>query len=395
MGKIFLKGEWIEYKEHVKIGQLVRLLCGQWTINDDGEWIFLGDPTEVEHFIVASTSNNLHTFFANVRAELLLPTTKPLLLTYRLPDSMMETQTLKEAPQKIINDEDVECLMSIQEWRTEVSVSVTYGAVGFAKFDFLSRSSFTIGDTTYLAEGITEKQHLAAINEEVVEEQIKCNGKVLREIVSEEKLVLLYRLSFEIEKAKHATQLNISQTKRMGEEDSSGSNGKRIHCEEMLSNSHRRGIQNNPIPSKGGTVLEHSRKRRFMEEGSEDATFYNPTVGDILVETEYWETDGVEGCDDIINLSSELNLEDEVSPICDHEFVDIGGSSTGSTTAAAYGYVGDRANNINITIEHRYNNPRPGNPGEESEASQYERRMTGQGGVDDSFSEVCGPNGLY
>lgn len=49
------------------------------------------------------------------------------------------------------------------------------------------------------------------------------------------------------------------------------------------------------------------------------------------VDREYWETGETEGCDDIINLSSDLNFEDDLSPLCDNDVVDIDGSSTGST----------------------------------------------------------------
>lgn len=146
------------------MGQLVRLVCGQWTKNDEGDWIFKEDPNEVEHFIVACTNQKFDAFLALVREELLLPSTKPVVLTYSLPDSMTERRTIKEPPHTILTDENVELLMSIQEWKNEGFMCVTDGPLGVAKYNFLCRSPFTIGDITYLAEGITEEEHFSVIN---------------------------------------------------------------------------------------------------------------------------------------------------------------------------------------------------------------------------------------
>lgn len=131
-----------------EMGQLVRLVCGQWTKNDEGDWIFKRDPTEVDHFVVATTNENFDAFLALVREEILLPISKPLVLTYRLPDSMTDTGTIKQPPHTILNDGDVELLMSIQEWKNSVFVCVTFGAMGVTTDNFLYRSPFTIGDTT-------------------------------------------------------------------------------------------------------------------------------------------------------------------------------------------------------------------------------------------------------
>lgn len=109
-------------------------------------------------------------------------------------------------------------MMSIQEWTNEVQLCVTYEALNIAKYRFMCRAPFTIGDTTYLDDGIIEEQNLAAINgesskpsgkmekiavqryrfqkcnvliffceDQVGDAEINCSGHVLREIFSEEK----------------------------------------------------------------------------------------------------------------------------------------------------------------------------------------------------------------
>ncbi|KAF2549258.1 hypothetical protein F2Q70_00021280 [Brassica cretica] len=77
---------------------------------------------------------------------------------------MTERRTIKKPPHTILTDENVEFLMSIQEWKNEGFVCVTAGPLGVAKYNFLCRYPFTIGDITYLAEGITEEEHFAVIN---------------------------------------------------------------------------------------------------------------------------------------------------------------------------------------------------------------------------------------
>ncbi|KAL0705649.1 hypothetical protein Bca4012_072074 [Brassica carinata] len=333
----------------LQMGQLVRLVCGQWTKNDEGDWIFKEDPNEVEHFIVACTNQKFDAFLALVREELLLPSTKPVVLTYSLPDSMTERRTIKEPPHTILTDENVELLMSIQEWKNEGFMCVTDGPLGVAKYNFLCRSPFTIGDITYLAEGITEEEHFSVINGGW-DDEIKCNGRVLRELFTEEKLALLYRYSFEIEKAKQTTQVNVKQSKHLSEDhlsnmirgvDISNNDGEEIHKSKRFFNTERQGFRTKPIPAKRGNVQESSRRASSLEQYSEDVMFFSPTMGDMVGDTDYWETCGSGSCDNIINLSSELHFEDEQSPMSENEIVDIDGSSTGYTAAAEYVNAGE------------------------------------------------------
>ncbi|KAL0733095.1 hypothetical protein Bca4012_009305 [Brassica carinata] len=290
---------------------------------------------------------------------------------------MMETRCMKEPPHNILTNEDVEFLMSIQEWKNEIFVCVTSGALGVAKYQFLCRTPYTIGDTTYLGEGITEEHHLAAINEELEVDEFKCNGRVLREIFSEEKLVLLYRCSFEIEKAKKTSQLKPNQ---------SNGEGKRIQPTE-------------------GNVGETSGRRSIAENYSEDATFFQDADGEMNVDREYWETGETEGCDDIINLSSDLNFEDDLSPLCDNDVVDIDGSSTGSTpicydvnrdTEMRSGYIRNGKERRRIV---RAGNEEGGNPIEyintesEAERSDSPGRMNSHGNAEDICSGIRGSNG--
>lgn len=101
------------------------------------------------------------------------------------------------------------------------------------------------------------------------------------------------------------------------------------------------GFRTKPIPAKRGNVQESSRRASSLEQYSEDVMFFSPTMGDMVGDTDYWETCGSGSCDNIINLSSELHFEDEQSPMSENEIVDIDGSSTGYTAAAEYVNAGE------------------------------------------------------
>ncbi|KAG5384252.1 hypothetical protein IGI04_035722 [Brassica rapa subsp. trilocularis] len=145
------------------MGKMVRIQSGEWMKKDDVGWRFYEDSCELEHYIVTRNNEHVDAFMALVREELLISPTTPMVLTYRLPETILEANVIKSPPNTVLTTEDVEILLSIQEWRNEVIVYVTSGALRVAKFQFLCRTPFTLGDTTYLDDGITEEQHLAII----------------------------------------------------------------------------------------------------------------------------------------------------------------------------------------------------------------------------------------
>lgn len=146
------------------MGKMVHIQSGEWMKKDDVGWRFHEDSCELEHYIVTRNNEHVDAFMALVREELLISPTTPMVLTYRLPETILEANVIKSPPNTVLTTEDIEILLSIQELRNEVIVYVTSGALRVAKFQLLCRTPFTLGDTTYLDDGITEEQHLAIIN---------------------------------------------------------------------------------------------------------------------------------------------------------------------------------------------------------------------------------------
>ncbi|KAL0730052.1 hypothetical protein Bca4012_026145 [Brassica carinata] len=110
---------------------------------------------------------------------------------------------------------DVEMLMSVHAWDTEPTLSVIFGAEDVTKYQFICRAPIKIGNRTFLGDGITEEEHMSTINAIGRGQEIHCSDEVLNEIFSEEKIVVLYRFAFEVEKARNRLDLNVGAGNRL------------------------------------------------------------------------------------------------------------------------------------------------------------------------------------
>lgn len=66
-------------------------------------------------------------------------------------------------PQTLLSSGDVEVMMSIREWDGYQVVCVLSGHERVAKYGFLRRSLFNIGNIVFLSDGVTEEAHMALI----------------------------------------------------------------------------------------------------------------------------------------------------------------------------------------------------------------------------------------
>uniref|UniRef100_A0A0D3BGE2 Uncharacterized protein n=1 Tax=Brassica oleracea var. oleracea TaxID=109376 RepID=A0A0D3BGE2_BRAOL len=184
------------------MGQLVRIRIGKWNKSAAGCWQFEGDPGVVEQYIVACTNENIDSFTSLIREELVIGPECPVALTYQLSDGMLHGIQSTSQPSNIVTSDDVEVVMSVQEWTNGVQLCITYGAQNVAKYQFLCRSPFNIGDIKYLDGSVTEEEHFASLRGLVAGDIIRCSDTLLKHLFSEEMLVLIYRFSYEIEMAR-------------------------------------------------------------------------------------------------------------------------------------------------------------------------------------------------
>lgn len=153
----------IEYLLILQMVQIIRIITGQWTKSADGVWRFNDNPFEVEQYILAKTNQEFQSLISLVREEIGIGEKTPMVVSYQLPPNLLLPYGSTSAPTNLLTAEDVELVMSVQEWTKEVQLCVTFGAANVAKYNFLYREPFTIDGITFLSDGITEEEHLAAI----------------------------------------------------------------------------------------------------------------------------------------------------------------------------------------------------------------------------------------
>ncbi|KAL0713243.1 hypothetical protein Bca4012_020221 [Brassica carinata] len=184
------------------MGWLVRVHSGHWEKSTTGEWSFQKDSGVPEQYIVARTNEPIHTLEALVCSEFNICQESAMVLTYQLPACMLIPNATLAKPTDVNTSHDVEVMMGLHEWTDDLTLCVTYGALKVAEYQFICRSPFNIGERRFLGDGVTEEQHRAEMLELASEGEFVCSGSVLREICSEEQLLLVYRVSFELRKAR-------------------------------------------------------------------------------------------------------------------------------------------------------------------------------------------------
>ncbi|KAF2531068.1 hypothetical protein F2Q70_00031050 [Brassica cretica] len=123
----------------------------------------------------------------------------PVALTYQLPDWMLVPDGTKTLPITLSCDKDVEILTSVRDYMSEAVLYVTSGPELVAKYEFLRRSPFIIGDTTYLEEGVSEAQHRQAILDLVGGHPIVCSKRILEIMFNGPQLLIVFHVALDIE----------------------------------------------------------------------------------------------------------------------------------------------------------------------------------------------------
>ncbi|CAN6988528.1 unnamed protein product [Brassica rapa subsp. trilocularis] len=159
--------------------------------------------------ILVANTEHLETLKDLVRAVFCLRTETPMVVTFQLPQWMLELDGATWPPHNLNSNADVDMMMSVHDWNVEPRLCVIFGAQDVATYQFRCRRPFNIGSCTFLAQGVTEEQDMARVLDMIRGNELLCSEQVLNEIFDEEKMVLLYRFSLEIQKAKNSLDLNL------------------------------------------------------------------------------------------------------------------------------------------------------------------------------------------
>ncbi|CAN6871119.1 unnamed protein product [Brassica oleracea] len=103
-------------------------------------------------------------------------------------------------------------MICVYEWNTEPRLCVIFGAEDVATYQFRCRSPFTIETRNFLADVVTEEQHIAVVLDMIRGKKFVCSQCAMAAIFYEDEMVLLYRFSIEIEKDKNSLDLNLGPT---------------------------------------------------------------------------------------------------------------------------------------------------------------------------------------
>ncbi|CAH8357180.1 unnamed protein product [Eruca vesicaria subsp. sativa] len=164
------------------MARLLIMSKGEWSKSQHGVWRFKDDLAVMAQSILVRRSEEYPSLELKVHSIYNLGRQVPLVVTFQLPQRMVETD-VETVPLK------------------------PFGQTG--TLTCYSASPFTIGRRTYLGECVTEEQHLAMINAIMTEGRITCREEVIREFNDPEKLMLMYRFSMEVEKARKSLDLNV------------------------------------------------------------------------------------------------------------------------------------------------------------------------------------------
>lgn len=155
-------------------------------------------------------------------------------------------------PTTLLCDQDVETMASVRDYMSEAYLYVTSGPELVAKYQFQRRYPFTIGDTTFLGEGVTEEQHREAIkgdfltlykivfqpihliltwNRMLIQlffiyvqdlvggHPIVCSNHMLEIMFNEPQLLIVFRVALELEKVYAETEDDVTAFPRVNVDD--------------------------------------------------------------------------------------------------------------------------------------------------------------------------------
>lgn len=132
---------------------------GLWKKDENGEWSFEEEPSEQPESLIINRTDSFEGLVERTRITLNLGILTPVVLTYQLPEWMQLPDAGTTAPITLLCDSDIETMANLREYMSDAYLFVTTGAEPVAKYQFQRRYPFTIGDKTFLQEGVTEEQH--------------------------------------------------------------------------------------------------------------------------------------------------------------------------------------------------------------------------------------------
>nr|VDD14904.1 unnamed protein product [Brassica rapa] len=128
---------------------------------EEEEWHFHPDENDVGKRVLIKADETYATLEAMVRREFSLRPSTPLVLTFRLPSWMLSPLGYKTPPTTITRTEDLCVLLNVQTSLSDLALIAIVGPRRVAEYEFLCRTRFSIGSTTYIVDGTQTEENRA------------------------------------------------------------------------------------------------------------------------------------------------------------------------------------------------------------------------------------------
>ncbi|CAN7071439.1 unnamed protein product [Brassica oleracea var. botrytis] len=176
----------------------IRLWRGDWVKNGEQGWDFIPDPTDFGFRMLISRSSRFETLDMIIRRRYSLRATTPLVVTYRLPSWMLIPQGGRTPPTTISNTSDLCMLLNVRTWLDDLAILVSVGSKSVAEYQFLCRTRFAVGSTTYVFDETADAGSRMAYENLVLSDRAATTERVMNEIFTEEEMVIFHRVSLEM-----------------------------------------------------------------------------------------------------------------------------------------------------------------------------------------------------
>ncbi|KAF3523945.1 hypothetical protein F2Q69_00048074 [Brassica cretica] len=179
------------------MGHVFRIWRGDWKNNGHEQWHFVPNHQDYGFTMYMDSAETLEVIDATVRENYMLGCVTPVLITYGMPDWMIFPSGLSP-PITIATTADLVSLISRRPPLSEITLLVTFRAKNVVEFQFLCRSDFTIGSSTYVVGDGQDERARARYESLILGERLVASERVMNEIFGEQEMLILHHVALEI-----------------------------------------------------------------------------------------------------------------------------------------------------------------------------------------------------
>ncbi|CAN6907121.1 hypothetical protein Bca4012_076491 [Brassica carinata] len=176
----------------------VSLYHGAWQRNDKGYWIFQRKPSDLGYTVLVKPKESFEELETIIRDRYKLKPETPLAMAYHPPEWMLEPDGTRRLPITVSTTSEVEAMIHLRSWFTDLKLCISSGYEDVAHFQFLNKTTFTVGGATFVFNGYNDRELVASKD-------------VLEEIFTEHEMVSINRAHLEITNARQNQQENAAE----------------------------------------------------------------------------------------------------------------------------------------------------------------------------------------